>query len=45
METIVLCIHSDGDCCVREECPLIKKCFPDAKKVAPAANYNGENHE
>ena len=29
-EAIVLCILSDGACCVGKECPLYKKCFEEA---------------
>ncbi len=33
METIVMCQFSDGECCTGDDCPMIKRCFPDYKKI------------
>lgn len=30
LEPIVLCIYSEGSCCIFESCPVFKRCFPKA---------------
>ncbi len=34
MDTVVLCLYSEGECC-SEDCPIFKKCWGESNENSP----------